>query len=182
MAGRALNVARIQRVVNTCWLSESLGQLPASAQWRGERGRSRVVGREPERRKGKSVCLCEGKRENACHHRGPVFHQQLIRALRRSHEDFRRWTNGAFCPQTSGCQPRSFGLRLERGKKKQYGLRGRKICFYVHVIKNRACLSHCLYVSIKSSGAIPSWKPSQLLTYIDLALRHLSSVEQKDNI
>lgn len=58
MAGRALDVARIQRVVNTCWLSESLGQLPASAQRRGERGRSRVVGREREKRKGKSACVC----------------------------------------------------------------------------------------------------------------------------
>lgn len=46
MAGRALNVARIQRVVNTCWLSGSLGQIPASAEWRGERGRDR--GRERE--------------------------------------------------------------------------------------------------------------------------------------
>lgn len=41
MAGRALDVVRIQRVVNTCWLSESLGQLPASAQQMGERGTER---------------------------------------------------------------------------------------------------------------------------------------------
>lgn len=51
MAGRALDVARIQRVVNTCWLSESLGQLPASGEGRerrGERGkeRQREGGRE----------------------------------------------------------------------------------------------------------------------------------------
>lgn len=45
MAGRALNVAHIQRVVNTCWLSGSLGQVPASADWRGERGRDRGRGR-----------------------------------------------------------------------------------------------------------------------------------------
>lgn len=44
MAGRALDVARIQRVGNTCWLSGSLGRVPASAEWKGERGRDR--GRE----------------------------------------------------------------------------------------------------------------------------------------
>lgn len=32
-------MAHIQMVVNTCWLSEKLGQLPAKAHWRGERGR-----------------------------------------------------------------------------------------------------------------------------------------------
>lgn len=52
------------------------------------------------------LCVCEGNRERACHHRGPAFLQQLIRALRRPHEEFARWTNEAFCPQTSGCQPR----------------------------------------------------------------------------
>lgn len=41
MAGKALDVVRIQRVVNTCWLSESLGQLPASARQMGERGTER---------------------------------------------------------------------------------------------------------------------------------------------
>lgn len=41
MAGRALDVVRIQRVVNTCWLSESLGQLPAIARQMGERGTER---------------------------------------------------------------------------------------------------------------------------------------------
>ena len=45
MAGRALNVARIQRVINTCWLSKSLGQLPASAP---QRMREVQIG----------VCLC----------------------------------------------------------------------------------------------------------------------------
>ena len=57
MAGRALDVARIQRVVNTCWLSESLGQLPASAQRRGERGRDRQTEAGVEREK-EIVCVC----------------------------------------------------------------------------------------------------------------------------
>ena len=53
------------------------------------------------------MCVCEGKaRGRACHHRGPAFLQQLIRALRQPHEEFQRWTNEAFRPQMSGCQPR----------------------------------------------------------------------------
>lgn len=62
MAGRALNVARIQRVVNTCWLSGSLGQIPASAEWRGERGRD--TGRESVERMTRSLC--------ECHHRSGI--------------------------------------------------------------------------------------------------------------
>ena len=57
-------MARIQRVVNTCWLSESLGQIPASAKQRGERGsdRQREGGREREKRGGLACrCVCEGK-------------------------------------------------------------------------------------------------------------------------
>lgn len=60
MAGRALNVARIQRVVNTCWLSKSLGQLPAGTQWRGARGRCK--GRE------KASEQCCWRRRRAWHH------------------------------------------------------------------------------------------------------------------
>lgn len=48
-------MARIQRVVNTCWLSEKLGQLPAGAHWRGERGSERQT--EGESRGKDAVCV-----------------------------------------------------------------------------------------------------------------------------
>lgn len=95
MAGRALDVVRIQRVVNTCWLSESLGQLPAIARQMGERGTERH-GERGSFGGGGERAITEG----------PAFHQQLIRALHRPQEDFQRWTNEAVCPQTSGCRPR----------------------------------------------------------------------------
>lgn len=75
MAGRALDVACIQRVVNTCWLSKSLGQLPASAQRRGERGRDRPgEGEREEREKRNCFFACVlRKKWRERHHRRPAF-------------------------------------------------------------------------------------------------------------
>ena len=55
MAGRALDVACIQRVVNTCWLSKSLGQLPESVQQRDERDADTQGERK---RRVNKVCVC----------------------------------------------------------------------------------------------------------------------------
>lgn len=58
MAGSALDVACIQRVVNTCWLSKSLGQLPASAlSEKGERAEI-YRGKKRERRGKDTACVC----------------------------------------------------------------------------------------------------------------------------
>lgn len=64
MAARALDVARIQRVVNTCWLSRRLGQIPASAEQKGERGRDRGRERESAERTTSSP--------SECHHRSSI--------------------------------------------------------------------------------------------------------------
>lgn len=80
MAARALDVARIQRVVNTCWLSRSLGQIPASAEQKGERGRDR--GRERERApRGRQAARLSAVT-------GPAFLQLVIRALHPPQENF----------------------------------------------------------------------------------------------